>query len=1320
MVGQTIGLQVSVEMAPGLAFDAGEATASGPVAKVNDDPTGRPWISGSPLLGGTLRARTDGIADEDGLGSFQYQWHVRTSSGLEDIPGAKQAQLTLGSDLRGKALAVSVRYTDGFGHEELLLSDLFGRVRQDAYDIRNPANGLPVPEAALVWQAVNGRPDLALSEHVVQLVARGLSFVGSDIAQLKLSLQGNFSQVASWTLTDANGRDLSTLLKGSASGMDLQVDYSGTQTLLDKDGVVLQLRLVMRAPAALDLPSLHPVSRSELVTDNGQHWVLDPMNLGVTENSALPTGRVSIQHNGAMTEGAVLRAVSTLADANQMGALSYAWFADGQLVQVGQEDRLTLTQATVGRKISVEVAYRDGLGQLEVVSSSDSARVQNVNDLPTGTLAVNGALREDQWLSVRDEIVDEDGLGPRSYRWMSGNQEVGTGERLELTQSLVGKALTVVATYTDPFGAAERVLSTATAAVQNVNDRPTGGVRIAGDARQGEWLTASHDLQDADGMPHAPQFVWLVGNAVVGTGSSLRLTQAHVGKAITAQARYTDAFGTAESVSSAATAAVANVNDAPVLSKAVPDQVFANASSVRVMLSDRQFLDPDGDSLSIRVQYAPLNRAMAQFLSAGTPLAGDPFADLPGWLKYSGSAAAVVSTQLKAIGFDDFVLKVTASDGKLQSSDFIAVRMASAKVQLSGKVVDGYVAGARIFVDSNGDGIAQDTEDTGLLTDAQGGFAGEVSAAGPIIALGGTNVDTGLPNVLPLRAPQGATVVSPITTLVQSMVDQGSTASEAASRVGQVFGLTPSLNLLTFDPMDSATDDAQALAVHKLNVQLALAGTLAVSLAGDANELADTLAQVVQQHTGGSLDLSQSALIEQVLAPVLGGEQAQSVSSALGTALQSVASSTSQTQVAQTQQTIAQAYTEAIPDRTAPQLLSSTPSPGARQVALGASMQLVFDEAVNPGAGTLRLETLGGTLVESFAADSARLSWLGNTLTIDPTEDLLSGTRYRLVLPAGAVEDAAGNGAHADRGLVFTTAGVRTGTQGSDGDDSLQGSDNDDRLLLGLGNDHVVGGAGLDTAVMRMFPNAYRFNLNGVLTAQYGSYTSTLEGIETLEFGSAYATRLSINDLINGVPQDHLAKLTDLYLAFFGRAPDVAGLEYWMRSQMNEGKDFQRISKDFSWSDEARTLFPADAGSRDFVRLVYVNCFGREPEEAGWDYWTNRLNALDPLNPEYLHNRGAFVGDLVLGAYAPTSGPEDQGYLTHRHDVGLYYVNRLSVQTEELFDERINDLLALVDGSSASKASAMAVIDHVFDQPVTLTGVMSDAVLLQSLWTGQA
>ena len=43
-------------------------------------------------------------------------------------------------------------------------------------------------------------------------------------------------------------------------------------------------------------------------------------------------------------------------------------------------------------------------------------------------------------------------------------------------------------------GTAESVASSATSAVANVNDDPTGSVTISGTATQGETLTASNDV----------------------------------------------------------------------------------------------------------------------------------------------------------------------------------------------------------------------------------------------------------------------------------------------------------------------------------------------------------------------------------------------------------------------------------------------------------------------------------------------------------------------------------------------------------------------------------------------------------------------------------------------------------------------------------------------------------------------------------------------------------------------------------------------------------------------------------------------------------
>ena len=111
--------------------------------------------------------------------------------------------------------------------------------------------------------------------------------------------------------------------------------------------------------------------------------------------------------------------------------------------------------------------------------------------------------------------------------------------------------------------ASQSVNSAATAAVANVNDAPMGGVTISGTAAEDQTLTASHTLSDEDGLGTVT-YTWFANGVDTGvTGASYTLGQADVGKTFTVQANYTDAFGTAESVNSAATAAVANVNDAP-------------------------------------------------------------------------------------------------------------------------------------------------------------------------------------------------------------------------------------------------------------------------------------------------------------------------------------------------------------------------------------------------------------------------------------------------------------------------------------------------------------------------------------------------------------------------------------------------------------------------------------------------------------------------------------------------------------------------------------------------------------------------------------
>ncbi|MBI5279529.1 MAG: cadherin domain-containing protein [Burkholderiales bacterium] len=127
--------------------------------------------------------------------------------------------------------------------------------------------------------------------------------------------------------------------------------------------------------------------------------------------------------------------------------------------------------------------------------------------------------------------------------------------------------LGIEVTATDLFGAS--VTGTLLLTVQNVNDAPAGTVTIDGTPIQGGQLTASDTLTDPDGMGSVT-YIWQFSSdnfhwTTITTGSTFTPTQAQVGNSLRVAAVYVDGHGTSEQWISAATAAVLNVNDPPVV-----------------------------------------------------------------------------------------------------------------------------------------------------------------------------------------------------------------------------------------------------------------------------------------------------------------------------------------------------------------------------------------------------------------------------------------------------------------------------------------------------------------------------------------------------------------------------------------------------------------------------------------------------------------------------------------------------------------------------------------------------------------------------------
>jgi hypothetical protein len=164
---------------------------------------------------------------------------------------------------------------------------------------------------------------------------------------------------------------------------------------------------------------------------------------------------------------------------------------------------------------------------------------------------------------VTSTIADADGLGSFSYQWLKDGSSISgaNSSTYALTSDDVGTATSVRVSYTDGQGTAETLTSSATSAVQNINDSPTGSASITGTATQGQTLTAiTSSIADADGLGSF-SYQWLRDGSAISdaTSSTYALTSDDVGAAVSVRISYTDSQGTAETVTSASTSSVKDV-----------------------------------------------------------------------------------------------------------------------------------------------------------------------------------------------------------------------------------------------------------------------------------------------------------------------------------------------------------------------------------------------------------------------------------------------------------------------------------------------------------------------------------------------------------------------------------------------------------------------------------------------------------------------------------------------------------------------------------------------------------------------------------------
>ena len=217
------------------------------------------------------------------------------------------------------------------------------------------------------------------------------------------------------------------------------------------------------------------------------------------------------------------------------------------------------------------------------VEVSDATATQRAANSPaTGGPGIDGSPRVGQTLTATTSgIADEDGMTGAvfAYQWIRHDLatatdtdiEGATGSTYTMTSADEGKALKVRVTFTDDAGNEESVTSYAVVASpaptrtrEPANSTATGAPGIDGSVVVGQTLTATTtSIGDDDGIANAVfAYQWLADDAAIGgaTVATYTVVAGDVGKALKVRVTFTDDAGNEESLTSAATGAVAAAN----------------------------------------------------------------------------------------------------------------------------------------------------------------------------------------------------------------------------------------------------------------------------------------------------------------------------------------------------------------------------------------------------------------------------------------------------------------------------------------------------------------------------------------------------------------------------------------------------------------------------------------------------------------------------------------------------------------------------------------------------------------------------------------
>ena len=203
-----------------------------------------------------------------------------------------------------------------------------------------------------------------------------------------------------------------------------------------------------------------------------------------------PTGSARLI-GSSVEDSALVVDTSNIADEDGIGGFDISWQRSSsksswEAYPAAQSEVLRLTQNQVGFSFRAVVSYIDSHGTREVLYTSPSEAIDNLDDPVQGEVSIEGEPKEGATLTaLSNSLTDEDGIASISISWEKSKDGRNwivlnslSGPALSLNQTLVGSQIRARVAVVDNFGIETNLYSQATRTVENINNKPSGRIII--------------------------------------------------------------------------------------------------------------------------------------------------------------------------------------------------------------------------------------------------------------------------------------------------------------------------------------------------------------------------------------------------------------------------------------------------------------------------------------------------------------------------------------------------------------------------------------------------------------------------------------------------------------------------------------------------------------------------------------------------------------------------------------------------------------------------------------------------------------------------